>query len=523
MEPNEQTDGSAPRNPPPPGSPSATQIAARQFTEPQNTGTRQSLHQSATKFPFYQAFVPVLILIASIVYGLVIHPQWVAPGSPLPLELIFILAASLTIGFLLGCGYTWESLQNSITKRLREALPAFFILFAIGLIIASWILCGTIPMLVCWGLELIRPQYIYIVAFIAPIFFSTLTGTSWGSVGTIGVVILGIATALDANLGIVAGAIIGGAYFGDKLSPLSDTTNLAALAADVDLFEHIRSMMYTTLPATALAALIYTALGFVYPPAIPVDGASLSAATTIQDSLRGIFNFNILLLVPALIVLIGSVRRMPTLPVLMTSILSAVGLTFGFQQFSIESVATAMKSGFTIDMVSWTEATPGTVVTLLERGGLYQLNEAITIAFMVFVLIGAMDRVEAMPTVVARTTGWIRSARLTVFSALATTAATNALTSNQSATSFIVGDAFKSRFDREKIPRHVLSRSLEDTGTMLESLLPWTTTSVYMVATLGVPHAEYARWQLLSLLSISLAIVYSLTGWFCWLPARREK
>ncbi|MDG2186637.1 MAG: Na+/H+ antiporter NhaC family protein, partial [Mariniblastus sp.] len=215
--------------------------------------------------PFLQALFPILVLATLIVYGLIVRPLWLNT-TPMPLEIIFILSAAITVAQLFLLGHDWRDIQKSIVDKLARALPAFFILFCIGLIIASWIVCGTIPMLVTWGLEIIDPRYLYLVAFIAPVVFSTLTGTSWGSVGTIGVVILGIATALQANLGITAGAIIGGAYFGDKMSPLSDTTNLAALAADVDLFDHIKSMMITTIPSAVLAALIYFAMGFLDPP-----------------------------------------------------------------------------------------------------------------------------------------------------------------------------------------------------------------------------------------------------------------
>ena len=165
-------------------------------------------HQPNT--PLVQALIPVVILFFLIVYGLIVRP--LAFGEPqLPLEVIFILAASGTVLQLLLTGHQWLDIQKTIVANFQRAIPAFMILFSIGLVIASWIVCGTIPMLVYWGLKIIDPAYLYILAFLAPIVFSTLTGTSWGSVGTIGVVIIGIATALDANLGITAGAIIGGA------------------------------------------------------------------------------------------------------------------------------------------------------------------------------------------------------------------------------------------------------------------------------------------------------------------------
>ena len=435
--------------------------------------------------------------------------------SPLPLEIIFITAATLTIIQLLFTGHRWLDIQNTIVSKLARALPAFFILFCIGLIISSWIVCGTIPMLVYWGLKLVHPNYLYVVAFVAPIVFSSLTGTSYGSVGTIGVVIIGIAIVLKANLGITAGAIIGGAYFGDKMSPLSDTTNLAALAAEVNLFDHIQSMMYTTVPSAVIAAIAYFGLGFVYPPT--VEASDLSSLQPFLTSLDELFHFNVFLLIPPAIVLFGSLRRLPTVPVLIASVASASILALIFQPFGFDAVVQSLYKGFdSTTMVAEMPNLPDDVRVLLDRGGLYALNDAIIIAFMVFIFIGAMDHIKAMPTVVNRLLSRVKSPRLTILASLFATGVTNAMTSNQYATSFIVGDAFKSKYDAMKIPRPILSRSLEDTGTMIESVIPWTVTALTMVQMLNVPFSQYWYWQLLSLINIVVAVALALT----WRPSK---
>lgn len=465
--------------------------------------------------PFLQAFCPILVLAVLIIYGLILRPLWLGQ-PPIPLEIIFVLSAALTVGQLFLLGYQWKAIQASIVAKLARALPAFFILFCIGLIIASWIVSGTIPMLVAWGLEIIDPNYLYLVAFLAPVIFSTLTGTSWGSVGTIGVVILGIATALQANLGITAGAIIGGAYFGDKMSPLSDTTNLAALAADVDLFQHIQSMMITTFPSAILAGVVYFFMGWVDPPL--ASQADLETVQPYLVGLRSIFYFNWLLLLPPAIVLFGSLRKMPTVPVLGASIIAACLLALTIQPFTITDVVASMYQGFdTSKMVTWVEQVPPQISVLLDRGGLYALNEPIITAFMVFVFIGTMDHIRAMPTVVNRLLSMVYTARTTILTTLVCTGITNALTSNQYATSFIVGDAFKNKYDRLGIPRKVLSRSLEDAGTMIESVIPWTATSLFMVATLGISFSDYWHWQLLSLINLVVAVFLATTGIGCFL------
>lgn len=469
--------------------------------------------QAPQDVTFTQALLPVLFMTALIVYGLILRPQFLDQPA-FPLEIIFILAAAFTIGELFVLGYRWEAIQQTIVQKLAKALPAFFILFAIGVIISSWIVSGTIPMLVYYGVKIINPTFLYLLAFLVPVIFSTLTGTSWGSAGTIGVVIIGIAGAVGAHLGITAGAIIGRTYFSDKMSPLSDTTNLAALAADVDLFDHIRSMMVTTVPSALIASVLFLALGFIYPPT--VDTADLTALTPFLDSLRVLFHFNPLLLLPPAVVLYGSLKKKPTIPTLLTSVFAACALALLFQRYTLTDVLQTLNKGFHTDMATWAGAVPEQVATLLNRGGLYALNEAIVIAFMVFIFIGAMDHINAMPTVVNRVFHLARTRPSTILATLFATALTNAMTSNQYATSFIVGDAFKSRYDALKIPRKVLSRSLEDTGTMIESVVPWTTTAVFMVGTLGVPFADYWHWQLLSLINFIVAPTVAILGIGCF-------
>lgn len=167
-------------------------------------------------------------------------------------------------------------------------------------------------------------------------------------------------------------------------------------------------------------------------------------------------------------------------------------------------------------MATWVANVPESVATLTNRGGLYALNEAITIAFMIFIYIGAIDHINAMSIVVHRIFFFAKSRATTILASLLATAITNSMTSNQYATSFVVGDAFLSKYDEMKIPRKVLSRSLEDTGTMLESVVPWTTTSVFMVATLGVPWADYWHWQLLSLINFIVAPTLAILGIGCF-------
>lgn len=474
-------------------------------------------NQTTGELSFWQVVLPVLFLLLLISYSLVFRPH--ALGlEPLPLEIIFILAAAFTIIELRLLGIRWEEVLGSITSKLGRALPAFFILFAIGIIISSWIISGTIPMLVYYGIKIIHPKILYLLAFLVPVAFSTMTGTSFGSIGTIGVVFIGVATALEANLGITAGAIIGGAFFGDKISPLSDTTNLAAMTTEVSLFDHIRSMMYTTLPSALLAGAAYFVLGFVYPPVS--GGEGLETARTLLGSLEGFFRFNVLLLIPPVIVLWGSFRKYPTIPVLMFSAASACILALLFQRYTIADILASLVNGFSVEMAPWMTDVPAHAAMLLNRGGLYELVELVVLTFIVFIFIGALDHIRAMPIIVDRILGRTGSRQGTIITSLFATGLAGAVTSNQYATIFIVGDAFKHRYDEFGIPRQVLSRSLEDYGTMLVSLIPWNPAVIFAVSTLGIPFSDYWNWQLLSLFNLLIAPLLAVTGIGCYFKRR---
>jgi len=468
---------------------------------------------SNNKISTTQAALPILFLLGLIVYGLVLRPYVFQQGT-IPLEIVFIGAAFFAACQLSILGYSWDTILANAIKKLSKGLPTILILFAIGIVIGSWIVCGTIPMFVYYGIKLINPSYIYILAFIIPIFFSLFTGTSWGSVGTIGVVIFGVATVINAHLGITAGAIIGGAYFGDKLSPLSDTTNIAALATDVDLYEHINSMMYTTLPSALIAAIIYTVLGFVYP-AQSMDGDFTKMEATLTN-ISAIFNFNILLLLPVLIVLIGSFKKYPTIPVLLSASLAAGILALLFQNFTFADVVQSIYKGFHTDMIDKAILVPENISDLFNRGGLYALNDAIIIAIFVFLFIGMLDTIQAIPIIVEKVFAFAKNRRTVILSSLAATGITNAMTGNQYATSFIVGEAFKSKYDDLGIHRKVLSRSLEDYGTMIESIIPWHPTALFMVSVMGVAVGDYWYWQLLSLINLLIAPLLVFIGVGCF-------
>jgi len=228
------------------------------------------------------------------------------------------------------------------------------------------------------------------------------------------------------------------------------------------------------------------------------------------------FNFNPCLLLPPLVILYGSVKRLATLPTLLASCLIACVLALCIQNFELSHLIDTLNTGFRTNMANWMTEVPSQLEVLFNRGGLYELNEVIVFTLMALTFIGTLDVTDAMPTIVHRIFSYTKSKSSLILATLFSTAITNGITSNQSATSFIIGDAFKKRYDSMKISRKVLSRSIEDYGTMIESLIPWHATSLFMVATLGVSFSTYWHWQFLSLINICVAPIIAILGIGCF-------
>lgn len=474
------------------------------------------------KVSFGNALLPILGLVFIMILGLVISPNF-NEGAQYSLEAMFIIATVISCVHLMIMGYKWSVIQESILKKLGQLMPAALILLSIGVLIGSWVLSGTIPMLIHFGVDLISVEFIYLTGFLVCAIFSLSTGTSWGSAGTIGVVLMSIGGAIDANLPMLAGAIVAGAYFGDKMSPLSDTTNIAALASDVPLMKHIRSMMNTTIPAALVAITLYIILGFTTGSDA---STSVSAIAELKMGLETLFNIKgfatvIMLLIPVGVVVYGSLKQLPTVPVMISSAVCAMFIAMFVQGYSFIDALNVLVNGFDITTMTDTSLVTSqtaleSITTIVNRGGLYSMVSPVIISMMVFIYVGTLDTINAIPVVVDKIFSKIRRKSTTIISTLIATMCTNGLTSNQFATSFIIAETFKPKYEEMKIPKQVLSRSLEDAGTMVENILPWSTTGIYMAATLGVSPVDYAQYQFVFWFGIMFAVILAITGKGCF-------
>ncbi|MFD1412410.1 Na+/H+ antiporter NhaC [Oceanobacillus jeddahense] len=453
----------------------------------------------------FEAFSPIVVMLLLLAIGFGVYGF-----NPEPL----LILASVYAGFIAWrLGYTWDEMMEGIQEKIKQAMPAILILISIGILIGTWMIAGTIPMMIYYGLKIIDPTFIVLIAFVVSAIISIVTGTSWGSAGTVGVALMGIATGLGANLPATAGAIVAGAYFGDKLSPLSDTTNIAPIAAGSELYEHIRHMLWTTVPAAILSMIVYFFAGLHLSSG---NTATPETMNMMLQTLTEMFNWNILLLLPPVIILYGAIRKKPTLPMIIFSSAVAAILGIFMQGFSASDVFASTVSGFDVGMVNRANFDSDTVIpevlSLVHQGGMQSMTGVVLIAFSAFIFAGIIAKsgsleviIQTLMKVVKRTGDLILT---TVLSCI-----TMALVTGNSYLSIIVpGEIFKDTYKKKKLQAKNLSRTLEDSGTVVVPLIPWSSAGVFMAGTLGVSTLSYAPWAILCYTGFIFAIILGYTG-----------
>ncbi|WP_434122174.1 Na+/H+ antiporter NhaC [Salinicoccus roseus] len=450
-----------------------------------------------------EAALPIIVMLLLLAIGYGVYGL-----RPEPLLILSAIFAGF-IAMRLGVG--WEDMLEGIQEKLNMAMPAILVLISIGILIGTWMMAGTIPMMIYYGLELINPRFIVLIAFVVSAIIAIVTGTSWGAAGTVGVALMGISTGLGASLPATAGAVVAGAYFGDKLSPLSDTTNLAPIAAGSQLYEHIKHMLYTTVPAAVVAMIVYLIVGFnLSSDTVTTPEVMTNMLVTLDE----MFKWNILLLLPVVMVLYGSIRQKPTLPTIIYSSLLAGVIGIFYQGFSFVDVFASTVTGFDVAMVKSMDpgAIPVEVTDLVTQGGMQSMTSVILIAFSAFAFAGIITKagaleviMDALLKVVKRTGDLILS---TVVSCI-----TMALVTGNSYLSIIVpGELFKDTYKDKNLHAKNLSRTLEDSGTVIVPLIPWSSAGVYMAGVLGVSTLSYAPWAILCYVGFIFAIILGYTG-----------
>ena len=440
----------------------------------------------------WEALISILALIISISLAIIKYEA----DAQIPI-LIGVLAAAL-IG--LRAGYPWKEIEKGMLDGIANSLQAIIILLIIGILIGVWILSGVVPTLLYYGLKILHPKIFLPAAVIICSITSLATGTSWGTTGTIGIALIGIGSGLGFPLPVVAGAVLSGSYFGDKMSPLSDTTNLAPAMVGTDLYTHIKHMAYTTGVSYGLTLVIEFILSFIYGG----GKADVESLNQILDGLSVQFSITPLLLLPAVVVMVLAFKKIPAIPGITMGILSAVILGIIFQGNNFGDILSASFAGY----VSNTGV--GAVDNLLTKGGLESMLYTISIVLCAMMFGGIMERTNQLRVIVNTVLKKAQSTGSLITATVLTAIAGNLILCDQYMSIVMTGKMYAQSFhDRGLHPKN-LSRAVEDSATVTANLVPWNTGGAYNSATLGVPTIAYLPWNFFCWLSPLVTMTY---GW----------
>ncbi len=441
------------------------------------------------------ALIPVVSLVAFLFIG--IRFLEIAPHIPLILAAIVAALASV------GLGMNWKSMQDAVVNGISMAMPAILILMAIGILIGAWVASGIVPLMVYYGLKLLSPGIFLVAACLICSVVSFATGSSWSTIGTVGVALIGVGQGLDIPLPMVAGAIVSGAYFGDKLSPLSDTTNLAPAVAGSNLFEHIRHMLYTTLPSLLIALVLYGLLG----SRISSNSHDTSSVDTLMSVLTDQFNLSPWLLASPLAVIALIVLRIPALPTMLAGAFLGGLSGIWIQDMSIGEILNAMQVGYL------SETGNPRVDELLSRGGLESMFFTISLILCAMAFGGLMERSGMLASIARSILAVAKSAGSLVAATVTTCMSMNIMAPDQYLSIIVPGRMYKEAFSKANLHAKNLSRCLEDAGTLTSPLVPWNTCGIFILGTLLVNPLAYLPFAFLNIINPILSLIYGFTGW----------
>jgi len=422
----------------------------------------------------------------------------------------------VTAAFITGClafylRYTWKEMEEGIVDSIHKAMPAILIMLCVGILIGTWIASGTIPMVIYYGLKLISPKFFLVTACFVCTITSLATGTSWGTIGTLGVAFIGIAMGLGIPVGPAAGAIVAGAYFGDKMSPFSDVANLAPVAAGTNLFDHIKHMMWSATPAWLISLFIYFLVGLGYK----AETVESEQMLLITKTLKNNFEFNILLLLPMVVVFYFAFTKRPTIPGMLISSLIACILAAAFQKASISEIGTSINTGFHAD------TGVNEVDDLISRGGMMSMMETQLVAFTAFSFGGIMQKTGLLSIILDRVLKFAKRTSSIVLTTIGSSLVTAMVTGSSYLSMIIPGELLSPIYKKKKLAAKNLSRIVEEAGAIMVPLVPWSMAGVYITGTLGVPTFEYMGWAIMNYASVIILAIYGFTG-FSMAPKIRE-
>ncbi len=429
---------------------------------------------------------------------------------------LMVLVAAYAAFIAKRCGYTWLEMETAVGKRIGKSVPVITILLAIGFMLGSLMFSGTLPMLIYYGLQIVTPRWIALCAFLLCCIFSTVTGTSNGSASTAGLAMMGLAMAMkDVNLGLVAGACYAGSQFGDKLSPLSDTTVLASLTTENDIFDHIIHMSKTVCPAALIFIVIYIAIGMTTTPAESVDNAE---TTALLSTLSQMFKFHPILLLPVLFIVYGAIAQKPTTVVLFGAGFIAVILGVCYQGYSFKDAVNVLYSGFNSKMVlaarpDFDIATMSSAAkTLLERGGIADMNKTFVATWLCFYFAAIAELCGCLDVLLKSLMGFVKNTGSLILTTGVSMILLTAIGGSSTVSLLLGGNMFKSKYEEMGVNSLNLSRTLEDFGTGTSGFFPWTSSGILYASVLFSSNTTFLCYSFFSWLVWALAIFYGYTG-----------
>lgn len=462
---------------------------------------------------FFKAVLPLLFLIALLVFNTFTFEDTLSG----PNQLALILAAFVAMWVSHGKGVSWEKISDKITETIGAAVPSIFILLVIGALSGTWLLSGVIPAMIYYGLSLISPTYFLLTAVVVCAIVSLVTGSSWSTIATVGVALIGIGNSLGFSPAISAGAIISGAYFGDKMSPLSDTTNLAPAMVGTDLFTHIRYMMVTTIPSMAITLILFTVIGFFYAH----NHQAISVADT-QMAIKEVFHITPWLLLVPLILGFVIFKKIPALPALIIGALVGGVFAIFFQPEVLREVGGHLSTDVKSFVVAIMQSMYGDVAITTSDAS---VNELLTSSGMqgmlntIWLILSAMCFGGVMESggLLERITRPILSRAKSDGDLVAATAIScvffNTTASDQYLAIVVPGKMFNASYKKQGLMPENLSRTLEDSGTITSVLVPWNTCGAAQSKVLSVATMDYLPYCFFNLVSPLMTIAVAYLGY----------
>ncbi len=462
----------------------------------------------------FDALIPIAALVLMLAISVYLFGSDSSSG---PNQIVLTMAAAVASIVAIRNGHKWFDLQRAIIEGISTAMIAILILLSVGALIGTWLMAGTVPSLIYYGMQMLSPQWFFAAACLICAIAALATGSSWTVAGTLGVALIGVSMGLGLSPAIAAGAIVSGAYFGDKMSPLSDTTNLAPAVVGTDIFTHIRHMVWTTGPSFTVALVLFALIGLGTDPQ-----ADSPALAQLMLTLDQSFNISAVALLPLAVVFYMAYKKIPPLPTILFGALLGGVLAVILQPEGVLRFADSpeLSRGMAMTKGVWLALSDGYVSTtgvaevdnLLTRGGMSSMLVTIWLIMTALAFGAVLEHAGMLQRLVDGALKRAKSTGSLITTVVLSCIGINIVAADQYIAIVLPGKMYRAEFARRRLEPKNLSRIIEDAGTLTSPLVPWNTCGAYMAATLGVTTLAYLPFAFFNLINPLVSIIYGFTG-----------